>query len=223
MIEPNDPIYRNVENDLKEGEIMSPMDPPKIYDMPKQEEYSFDDYAEPIKVLLKEHEDYLEVLNDFETHLMFFRGNEYEFTPEISNSFKKFFKFMDEHTVPHNEKEEKALFPLLRSRLIEVGECSPGMNKTTPTDVMEGEHLQVAQASYLVFNLLGLGSKLPDQNSRKIVFQNAVEQAREIVETMKVHIYKENNVLFPLAQKHLRDDEWTAIGEKMGLDSNFTV
>ena len=50
-------------------------------------------------------------------------------------------------------------------------------------------------------NFLGLGSRLEDNKSREIVFELAYEQGKVIVETMRLHIYREDETLFPLAMK----------------------
>ena len=64
---------------------------------------------------------------------------------------------------------------------------------------MEDEHIKVAQAAAIVFNFLGLGSRLPDKRSQEITFEAAFNQGIAIVETMKLHIFREENILFPQA------------------------
>ena len=50
-------------------------------------------------------------------------------------------------------------------------------------------------------NFLGLGSRLEDKKSSEIVFELAFEQGKVIVETMRLHIYRGNETLFPIAMK----------------------
>jgi len=66
---------------------------------------------------------------------------------------------------------------------------------------MEDEHLKVAQAAAIVFNFLGIGSRLPDNRSQEITFEAAFQQGIAIVETMKLHIFREENILFPQAMQ----------------------
>ncbi|MCH7774775.1 MAG: hypothetical protein IH784_10280 [Bacteroidetes bacterium] len=56
-------------------------------------------------------------------------------------------------------------------------------------------------------NFLGLGSRLEDKKSREIVFELAYEQGKAIVETMRLHIYREDETLFPLAMKLISKEE----------------
>jgi hemerythrin-like domain-containing protein len=57
-------------------------------------------------------------------------------------------------------------------------------------------------------NFLGLGSRLEDKKSREIVFELAFEQGKVIVETMRLHIYREDETLFPLAMKLISKNEF---------------
>jgi hemerythrin-like domain-containing protein len=214
---PTEPLKRFVQHGLDEGEIASPMAPPEAYAIPPAARLSVspEDFAPPLRQLFDEHTAFLAILEAFERALVVFRDSGFTMNPEISGAFREFFSFMDNQTPSHNAKEEKALFPLLRERLVGAGECSPGMNVCTPTDVMEDEHERVMQSACLVFNLLGTGAKLPDERSRAIVYQHAVDQGREIVDVMRLHIFRENEVLLPLAQKLITPAEFAAIGEKM--------
>ena len=107
----------------------------------------------------------------------------------------------------HNQKEEKKLFPLLHKKLIESGEHNSNDPSFTGINLMEDEHIKVAQAAAIVFNFLGLGSRLPDRSSQEITFEAAFEQGIAIVETMKLHIFREENILFSQAIKLFTDDE----------------
>lgn len=224
MLNQKEQLSRYVDHGLEDSmKQSSPMDPPEPYELPVKQEIAEEAYAEPIRILLTEHHEFLNVLADFEIALLGFKENGFKITSEISKNFKQYFEFMDTKTLEHNRKEEKALFPILRRYLIEAGECSPGMNPTTPTDVMEGDHMQVSHATYLIFNLLGLASRLVDSHSKHMVYQTVYEQGREIVEVMKLHIYKENNVLFPLAHKYLTDADYSLICKEMGLNQVFDI
>lgn len=216
-------ITRLVENSLEDGSTCSPMNPPEAYELSQKMTVPYENLAKPLQILVDEHRKYMAVLDAFEQALADFRNLGFIMDAKVSRAFSDYFEFFDQHVISHNHKEEKALFPLLRARFVATGECSPGMNGTTPTDVMEDEHLRVAQASNLVFNLLGLGAKMRDAEDRRVIFMHATEQGREIVETMRLHIFRENNVLFPLAQKLITDDEFADIGRKMGIDAEFFV
>lgn len=208
---------RYVEHGLEDVSIASPMDPPQPFEIPEaaRQKIDYDNLPRPLQRLFDDHVEFLRILEGFEKALADFRDGQWQFTPVISKAFREFFYFMDNQTPSHNAKEEKALFPILRDRLISAGECSPVINTTTPTDVMEDEHQQVFQSASLVFNLLGIGAKLPDEKSRAIVFQHALDAGREIVDIMKLHIFRENEVLLPLAQKLISAEEFTRIDQEM--------
>jgi hemerythrin-like domain-containing protein len=210
-----DKIKRDVEHGLDSAEIASPMNPPEPYELDNQPEIVYADLAKPLQILYDEHQAFEKVLNAFEKALIKFKEGQFVIDDSVSKGFRDFFEYMDQEILKHNTKEEKFFFPLLNERLIEAGECSPGLNPTTSIDIMEDDHRQVMQASCLIFNLLGIAAKLPDPKSQEIVFNNAFEQGREVVETMRLHIYKENNVLFSEAQKLITSEEFDVMYKGM--------
>lgn len=213
----NDPIVRDCKSGLVEGEVSSPMDPPNPYQLNQKLDVPYEDLAKPLQHLYDEHTAYLVILEAFEKALIEFRDRGWTMNESISKGFRDYFESVDTLTSKHNIKEERALFPILKERMIAAGECSPGLNPTTPTDVMEDEHMTVMQLSCLVFNLLGLGAKLPDPMSRNIIYQNAMEQGRDIVEIMRLHIFKENQVLIPMAHRLLSKEDFTLVWKKMNV------
>jgi hypothetical protein len=52
-----------------------------------------------------------------------------------------------------------------------------------------------------------LGSRLPDLQSREITYQAAFDQGRAIIETMKLHIFREENILFIQVMQLFTADE----------------
>ena len=202
-------LNRFTEHGLDEQETSSPMDPPPAYDLKKPLEIPFDEFAKPLQELLSDHEKYVQSMEAFEKALTKFKDSQFQITPELSRCMSAFFKLVDEDMEEHHRKEEKHLFPVLRKRLIEAGECSPGVKgrTVTPCEIMESDHRSLLVSVNLVMNLIGIGSKLPDPKSRYVVFHYAFEQAKEMIEELRLHIFKENQVLFPLAQKLLTEEE----------------
>lgn len=208
-------IQRYVGNGLAGAEISSPMDPPQAFHLEGIEKVPYAEMAEPLRSLIDEHKAYVAVLDGLEASLIELKNRRWAMDDGLSKGFREFFLFMDEKTVRHNAKEEKALFPILKKKLIAVGECSPGEKTSTAIDIMEDDHAKVMQAGCLVFNLLGIAARLKDAESRDTVFQIAYDQGRELVETMRLHIFKENEVLFPRAQKLLTANEMEYVDELM--------
>jgi hemerythrin-like domain-containing protein len=64
------------------------------------------------------------------------------------------------------------------------------------------------------FNMLALFSRIPDERSRFIVLDVAVKQARELLELLRVHIYREDTMIFPYAQRNFTNKELTEIQQR---------
>lgn len=209
-----DPVKKQDEKpeDSRQNEL-SPMDPPEAYDPPgKVDKPENDNYPEVIKILMEEHQHCLTEIQKFEDALINFHQNHWQMDTDTNKTISGFFEFLDKEILSHNEKEEKVLFPLLNKRLKENGEHSQQADANgkirTPIDVMEDEHIQFAQLSTLILNFLGVSSRLPDQKSGNIVCQLAYDQGRELIELLRLHIYREDEILFPLAVKHISREEF---------------
>lgn len=205
-----DYIKRYVNNELGDSELASPMEPPDAFAPSDVPQVPMEELAKPLRELMEEHEQYQKILNVFENALLELKKQDWKFNPEISAGLKSFFQFFDQETGYHNKKEEKALFPILREKFLASGEHNPSGNQT-PIEVMEDEHQQVSQSVAIVFNFLGISARLPDPKSRILILEHALQLGQEIVETMNLHIHKENTVIFPLAHQLLTPKEFLAI------------
>ncbi|MFP5471092.1 MAG: hemerythrin domain-containing protein [Bacteroidia bacterium] len=205
-----DPIVKNAEKD-QETEEFSPMDPPDAYDKKRVIGANYEAMDKHVKELMDEHAELEKIAAKFETALIEFKTSGFVFTKEINDTFNEFFTFFDEHILPHNRKEERHLFPILHQRLIESGEHGVGDNPETAVDLMEDDHVKFIQLATLSFNLLGLGSRLTDLNSRALTYDLACNSGKELVELLRLHVYREDNTLFPLAQKLLTAEDFAKI------------
>ncbi|MFA7421593.1 MAG: hemerythrin domain-containing protein [Melioribacteraceae bacterium] len=201
----SDPIIKEAFKDSDDE--LSPMDPPDAYSPLNITPVAYEEMDPFLQKLVDEHKAFTDVLNKFEEAILNWRKNNWSFTKEIDEGLKQFFSFFDEKVPLHNQKEEKKLFPLLHNKLIESGEHNSADSSITGINLMEDEHIKVAQAAAIVFNFLGLGSRLPDQRSREITYQAAFDQGIAIIETMKLHIFREENILFPQAMQFFSPDE----------------
>ena len=202
-----DPIKRFAEKESNDEEL-SPMDPPEAFAPSTVEPVAYEDMHPLLQNLMDEHKIFIKVLNNFESALVEWKQNNWIFNNNINKNFKGLFSFLDNNTPDHNKKEEKILFPLLHNKLLQSGEHSTGNNPKTGVDIMEAEHIQVAQLGSLCLNFLGLGSCLNDKTSREITFEYAYNQGKEIVEIMRLHIYREDETLFPLAVHLISEEEF---------------
>ena len=111
----------------------------------------------------------------------------------------------------HSRREEFALFPKLNERLIESGEHGRAEVVTTAVDLMVDEHVQALQIAAVVVNFLGLVFRLPDENSKLIVLDAALEKGKSLVEILRLHIFREDNIVFSFAHRLLTTDEFEKI------------
>lgn len=211
-----DPLQRNIEKELNVSEN-SPMDPPEAYDKESAtvDGIGYDDMSTPLKLMVDEHKELETHIEKFETSLGDFHEGSYNFTQEINTEFNQFFQYFDNHILPHNRKEERYLFPILHKKLVESGEHSVGEDQTSAVDLMEDDHVKFIQLASLTFNLLGLASRLPDNHSRVMTFDLAYHNGKELVELLRLHIFREDNTVFPLAQKLLSTEELDEINKEI--------
>lgn len=202
-----DPILKNVESEV-DLEDASAMDPPDAYSKKHTIGSDYDAYHPFIKGLMDEHKELTNIIDQFDKAMVAFKESGFVFSKEISDTFNKFFTYFDNEIVPHNEKEERHFFRILHERLVESGEHSTGENPTTAVQLMEDDHNKFIQLAALSFNLLGLGTRLPDITSRAITFDLAYNNGRELAELLKLHIYREDETLFPLAHKLLKKKDY---------------
>lgn len=205
-----DPILRNADKD-ENLEEFSAMDPPDAYDSEKTLGVQKELFHPFIQNLIEEHKEVLSKVENFDKALIAFKTNGFNFTADIQEAFNEFFPYFDEHIIPHNEREERYFFRILHERLIESGEHGEGDDPKTSVDLMEDDHHKFLQLTALCFNLLGLGSRLRDEESRMITFDHGFQCGRELTELLRLHIFRENETLFPLAQRLFSEDDFKNI------------
>jgi len=203
-----DPIKRNAEKGL-ESEEHSPMDPPEAYEGTMVDGVSYEQMNALLQNFVDEHKTSIGKIEMFEKALVQFKENGYQLNDDINKAFGDFFQFFDNNLMDHNQREEKQLFPLLHKRLIETGESGEGHQPHTAVDMMEDDHIKFIQLGALSFNLLGLAARLPDERSRIFTYDTAYNNGRELIEMIRLHIYREDNILFPLAHKLIDEEEFT--------------
>jgi hemerythrin-like domain-containing protein len=204
----DDPLRRFVEKESG-GPEYSPMDPP---DIPTK--INLNEYAPCLKSLIQEHKEFTSKIEEFEKAVIHLKEHGLIKDDEVNKIINAFFSYFDENILPHNFKEEKILFPVLNERLMEKEEYNQAGGKKTAVDMMEDDHIKLIQLSTITFNLFGLCVRLPDPKSHLLVLDLAIEQGLMLIELLRLHIYRENNIVFDLAQKHLTNEELNLIMEK---------
>lgn len=200
-----DPLKKQPEEGLG-GEGLSPIDPPDAYAPPGMTKVSPEEMHPFLRSLMSEHVPFLEELQSFEEAILSIQKT--GFTKESDVSLRHFFHYFDEEFVPHSRREEAALFPLLHERLIVSGEHSKSESPTTAVDLMLDEHLKAVQLAAVALNFLGLAFRLSDEKSRLIVLDAALEQCKNLVELLRLHVFREDNIVFCLAHRLISRSEF---------------
>jgi hemerythrin-like domain-containing protein len=201
-----DPLKRLAEKQSQQQEF-SPMNPPDAYSPPAGERLPYEKMPRFLQVLMDEHQQFLQVIETFEKNLQEFKKQEFTSNKSFESGVSSFFSFLDEKIVSHNLREEKYLFILLQKRLLEKKLHSHSAQPVTAVDMLEDDHIRLMQLAAVTFNFLGLASRLPDPTSRLLTLDAAVEQGMAMVELLRLHIFREENVVFPLAVTHLTADD----------------
>ncbi len=155
--------------------------------------------AHPISILKEEHGIILKNLDALEKTMK--KVNASKSFEQIENELEQIERIA--HTLidaeKHHQTEEEALFPPLEERGI-----------TGPPRIMRMEHRDLRQRK----KALG---KLVDEHD-KLDYNDFVEKLRElegyIVPTLRAHIDKENNILYPTALKSLEEKQWKTMKEE---------
>ena len=110
----------------------------------------------------------------------------------------------DTELVVHFEREEKALFPVMEKYV---------PRDMGPIGVMLEEHVTVFE-SIRKFKkgaeALGRSGEPSEEALEELMFNG-----RSIIELLRNHIEKENDMLFPMAETDLNDAEWDQVWEAM--------
>ncbi|MBI5914080.1 MAG: hemerythrin domain-containing protein [Bacteroidetes bacterium] len=205
VINQHDPLERKVEKQHEQEEF-SPMDPPDAYSPPNLEAVPYKEMHPFLRQLIDEHQVCIKELDAFEQALLQIQNE--GLSREADKKLRDFFHFFDNNIVKHNQKEEATLFPLLHRRLIENGEHGRGHDALTAVDMLEDDHVKALQLAAVVFNFFGLAMRLPDVSSRLVVLDAALEQGKSLVELLKLHIFREDNIAFAQAQRLLTKTEF---------------
>ncbi|RLD19287.1 MAG: hypothetical protein DRI69_08670 [Bacteroidetes bacterium] len=203
-----DPLKRNVDKGL-EGEELSPMDPPDAYSPPNDKTIPYEQMHGFIQKLMDEHKVMIEELDKLEG--AFTEMKEEGISKALFGKIADFFRFFDDEILEHTRREERDLFRLVHIRLLKNNEHSTGEIPVTSIDMMEDDHVKTLQLATIVFNFLGMAMRLPDENSRLIMLDAAIEQGKAFIELMRLHIFREETIAFSQAMEYLTVEELDAM------------
>lgn len=201
-----DYINRKAEKDTGGQPEYSPMDPPDAYKPPGINPVPYEELSLFLRHFCDEHKIILSELEKFESALLNVRKD--GISKELNKKLADFFQFLDDKIVLHHLKEERVLFPLLHDRLLDKGEHSPAPVPETAIDMLENDHIKTMQLATLAFSLMGISSRLTDAASRAVLIDMSVEQGNSLIELLRLHIFREDNIVFALAQKHFTTEDF---------------
>ncbi|MCC6747958.1 MAG: hemerythrin domain-containing protein [Deltaproteobacteria bacterium] len=203
-VDHEDPLTRQPQVGMGSGGL-SPMDPPEAFSPPGLERVSVLDMHPFLQQLCEEHSLLSTELTAFEAVLQ--SVPKAGFTKHVHGELLGFLDGLERTFVPHSRQEEESLFPLLNARLLEEGEHGKGPVATTAVDIMKDDHLQVIRLSAVITNFLKIAPHLPDASSALVVRDAALRHAKCLVDALKLHMFREDNVVFAAAQRLLSTDE----------------
>lgn len=184
----------------------SPFSPPDAYSASdKEEEIPYEDMHPLLQRLIDEHKAFSEKLTEFEETIQIIESGKID--REIDKRLRDFFAYLDEEIIPHNQDEEKKLFPKISEKMNRDGTHSKGDENFNVIDVLEDEHVKTIQLSAVTFNMFALFARIPDERSRLIILDVAINQARKLIEMLKLHIYREDTIIFSYAHRNFSFDE----------------
>ena len=188
-------------------EDLSPMDPPDAYTPPSTCELDLENLHPFLMELLEEHREINSYITEFESCLQdVMRRN--DLGPNGFAGFSKFMNYFDDEFVPHNKREEGHFFSLVNERLIEAGEFGEKNGKKfTGIKILEEDHIDAIKLGAKITTLLELLAQLNHISSRNILQQKLFQTAKQLVELLKLHIFREDNIIFGQAQKLLKKEE----------------
>jgi iron-sulfur cluster repair protein YtfE (RIC family) len=199
-----DPVAKQPERGVESSE-MSPMEPPEAYDPPAMDPIALADLHPFLRGLSEEHVALAAELKAVEAVIASVKSD--GLTRERFRELNRFLSVIDRDFIPHCRQEELALFPLLSERLITHGEHSTGRERRTAIDVMMEDHLRAIQLAAVILNFFQIASKLPDERSAGMVIEAALRETTQLVELLRLHMFREDNIVFASAQRLLVTEE----------------
>lgn len=207
----DDPVAKQQERGFEQTG-MSPLAPPEAWSPPALEELKRDALHPFLATLVAENEAIGRGVDGVETVIQEVRTS--GFSRQADHALMHFLEVFDTVFIPHSRKEERVLFPPLRLQLLASGEHSRGGDTvTTAVEVMIDEHGKALQLAAVMLNLVRMATCLPDEASARMVMDTGLREAENLVEHLRLHVFREENILLPLAQRLLSTAELDAMAQ----------
>lgn len=184
---------------------MSPMDPPDAYAPPAMAPVPRVDLHPCLSALCEDHSRFVRELDAVEAAVRAVPTG--GFGGEVERTLLAFFEMFERDVIAHSRREELIVFPLLGQRLLAAGEHSKGPVPMTAVDVMRHDHVKAIQLEASARTGFRLAGCLTDAHSRQVVLDAALRQTLALVELLRLHMFREDNIVFALAHRLLTADE----------------
>jgi len=171
----------------------------------KDEEISYEDMHPFLQELIDEHHVYTKELNAFEEAIAMIESGKID--KEVYEKLRQFFSYFDDQIVNYNQEGEKYLFARISKKMTED-------ENFNVINFLETDHVKSIEMAAVAFNMLALFSRIPDEKSRFIILDIALNHAKELLELLRVHIYREGTMILPYAQKNFTVEELTEIQQR---------
>lgn len=168
---------------------------------------------DPFKKLRQCHDNILERLSSFHTVLVDLETDGISAFPRQEENLRKTIEFVDTIVEIHIRDEEEGLFPLLDPKL--QPRVQRPHSQRTPVKAIEEQH---RKGDEIIQRLRFLNSKLRkdlNQSGAEILLEEFVKKGRALIDFYREHIRGENEVVFPLAQQLLTEEEKAKVAEVM--------
>lgn len=125
---------------------------------------------------------------------------------------EKLVSFLGGEVVVHFSKEEEALFP-------EIEKFIPREGGPTGMMFIEHEDLNNAKANFIK----GVSELSKDANSKNVK-NSIIENGEHFITLLREHIYKEDSILFMMAEMHMDESQADAISKLFDeIDKKYLV
>lgn len=152
---------------------------------------------DPITLLMGEHKDVLKKLDNLGKLLDMVKQSDGSTKEKIKETIDLIENDFNVHSLGN---EEKALFPVLETFI---------PRDEGPIAVMLSEHKDIVE-SIRKFK----------ENLEKNLTEAYMSIGKYIISLLTEHIYKEDNMLYPIAKMHLTNEQFEEIAKKIGLLQN---
>ncbi len=143
----------------------------------------------PHRLLQKEHEAILSKLKDFEIIIDALPEN-----PKVIE-LKKIFSFID-LAETHHRKEEEILFKSLEEKGHEI-----------PTQLFRMDHDDIRKAKEVLKEVI-------EEENIELIKALLLFEGKFLIQKMREHIRREDEIIYPLAKQIIEEDEWGRIKKK---------